>query len=170
MGEIIKHLDEFIRQNAFISMLIGGVLCNFTYEVLKKSSLFLLKISAKKVALNHKKSIEKLIKIYSDELEYVKSLHNNSNEAILDLIDSLYKNILYSIYLLVIFFIINKTDNIIFFYSFLGSSITLIFGILKSLIYNYKIILKAKDFTNYSNIINRKIEKLISLKEKQTFN
>ena len=163
MSETINFLDEFIKQNAFVSMLLGGILCNFIYEFLKKTSFHIIKFSIKRVSVNTKKNIEKLIKIYSEELEEVRKLYNNTQWAQLNLIDSLYRNILYSILLLFIFLLINKFSSNLFFYSFLGASISLIFNIIKDIIYNYRIIQKSKDFINYENKISSKIEKLILL-------
>ena len=147
-------------------MILGGILCNFIYEIFKKSSLYLIKTSVKKVSINNEKNIKQLISIYTEELEDVKNLHQNVQGAQLNLIDSLYRNILYSFLIIIIFLTINKFGNIIFFYAFLGSSISLIFRIISNLIYNYKLILKSKDFENYNIKINSKIENLTSLLSK----
>jgi hypothetical protein len=170
MSELIKFLDEFIKQNTFISMILGGILCNFIYEIFKNLSLYLIKISVKKVSINNEKNIEQLISIYTEELEEVKNLYQNTQGAQLNLIESLYRNILYSFLIIIIFFTINKFGNNLFFYAFLGSSISLIFRIFSNLIYNYKLILKSKDFENYNIKINSKIENLISLLSKQQTN
>ena len=136
------------------------------YEIFKKTSLYLIRISVKKASIKNEKNIKKLISIYSEELEDVKQIHNNNQGAQLDLIDSLYRNILYSILIIIIFSIINKFGSNLLFYSFLGSSISIAFNIISNLIYNHKLILKSKDFKNYNIKINSKIKNLNSLLSK----
>ena len=125
-----------------------------------------LNYSIKKTNKWSLENINFLAKHYKEELETIKKLSENNKGELLNLLDQTYKFFGYLFILATAFLIIDKINNNILFYSFLGASTSLTIKLIAGLIYNYKLIQKSKNIKHYENKILVRIKNLEELSEK----
>jgi uncharacterized membrane protein YbhN (UPF0104 family) len=174
LNNIIENLNSFARQNTFLSILILAILGNFLTEIFKKL-LYYFATKTKTVASStgrqiskwSLKNIEFLIGHYKEEIIRVEKIKNNDKSEFFTLLETLYNNFILFFLILVLYLALQKVDNQLYFYGFLGASAKLLFQILSNTVYNHSLFEKAKNYEKYKtkkenrilqleNILNRK--------------
>lgn len=158
LNHIVENLNSFAKQNTFASILILAVLGNFLTEIFKKT-LYYLATKTKTVALSTGKEISKwsikntefLISHYKEEITRVEKIKNNDKSEFFNLLENLYNNFIFFFFILVLYLILQKIDNQLYFYGFLGASARLLFQIISNTIYNYSLFEKAKNYEKYKS-------------------
>lgn len=167
---IIGDLDNFARDNSFLSIIILGILGSLLYDILKKIfRFFLLKSitglrnTTKKISKKAYKNTQYLLEHYKEELKTVEKLKENDKEVLTTLLGELYNIFLWIIILIVFCLLIDKFSSDYAFYGFLGSSSTIVLGIIHQLFYNSQLFQKAKKFDSYKIRVQKRISLIESI-------
>ncbi|WP_027878938.1 hypothetical protein [Mesoflavibacter zeaxanthinifaciens] len=166
MENILNWLNSFVRDNSLTSVLLVSLVLNIIYDLLKKLFFSIIKFSITKTNRWSLKNIEFLVNHYKDELKSLKKISENNNDELLNLIEETYNYFLFCLIIVISLLFINKVTSDLFFYSFLGTSTTLIMKIIGSIIYNYKLVKKSKKIEFHEKRIKRKIKTLKELIKK----
>lgn len=176
METIIDYINNYIRENTIEAFLVTSFVFAIIYDIFKALLFKFLswsysgiKSSPKKIKQHSIKNIKFLIEHYEYELKSLEKIQNNDKNELITIIERIYRYLSFAIILLIFVFFINKIKNGILFYAFLGSSSTLIIRIFYNLIYDYRLIKKAKKYKEVKKILQDKIIKLrqlIDLEEK----
>ncbi len=168
---LIQFLNNYLSTNNTITtFLISSISFAILYDFLK---LFFFKFlnwfysriksSPKIFRERTKKNIIYLLKHYENELKTIKKIKNNDGNELLLILDRVYKYLKFILILLTFLFLSKILDNRIIFYAILGTSINLGFKIFYNLIYDYKLIQKARKYDKSKEKLDRKIIKLRQL-------
>ncbi len=174
LQETIGFLNNFVRQNTFISVMILAVLGNIFTDLLKKFMFYIL-TSTRFIAIETGKGIsnlktrnlEKLLKTYKEDIIKVEKVKNNNQVVYNELIRDLYYCVGLFIILLIFYLIIIKSNNDILFYSFLGASSRTLFSIFAIIYYNSSLFENAKKFDKYKLRKEKKINLIENILTKQ---
>jgi len=167
--ETLDFLNDFVRQNTFISVMILAVVGNILTDFFKKmmfyfatSTKYVAKETGKGISNLNRKNLENLLKTYKEDIVKVEKVKNNDKETYNELIRDLYYCLGLFIILIVFYLIIERVDNNLFFYGFLGASVRTLFSIFAIVYYNNSLFENAKNFDKY----RLRKEKRINLIEK----
>lgn len=161
MENILNWLNSVIRENTSLSsVLLVSLALNILYDLLKKIFFSGIKYTVTKTNQWSLKNVEFLISHYKGELKSLKNISDNNNGELFKLIEDIFQSIFLGLIIAVVLLFINKIGDNILFYSFLGSSTSLIIKIIASLIYNYKLIQKSKKREYYEKKMKKQIKTL----------
>lgn len=168
--QLIENLNSFARQNTFLSIVILAILGNFLTKILEKLFFYfatktktVISATGQQVSNWSIKNTEYLVGHYKDEVDRVEKIKNYEKSEIYFLLEALYNNIIFIFLIFVIYLIIEKTDNHVLFYGFLGSSSWLLFKVIANTIYNHSLFEKAKNYERYKAKMEKKITRLEKL-------
>lgn len=170
---IIETLDKFARENTFLSLMILAVLGNLLSDIFKKL-IYYLAVSTRSVAKStgkgiskwNRKNIEDLIKRYKDDIVKVEKVKNKDQDTYYELINDLYRNLLFFFIMLVLYLIVIRLNNPFAFYGLLGSGLRYPISIFASIYYNTTLFENARNFDNYKLKKENRIKLLEGVLEK----
>ena len=170
---IIETLDKFARENTFLSMMILAIIGNLLYDIFKKI-MYYIAISTKNVAKStgkgiskwNRKNIENLIQNYKEDIAKVEKVKNKDAETYYELLHDIYHNLLIFFILLIVYLIVLKLDNPIYFYGLLGSSSWYFISIFSSIYYNNSLFENTRNFEKYKLKKEKRIQLLERILEK----
>lgn len=173
LNTIIETLNKFARENTFFSILILAVAGNLLTEVFKKV-LYYTASSTKNIAKETGKGISKwnrnnfefLLKNYREDILKVEKVKNKDHEIYLELIKDLYHCLTLFFVMLILYLIVLKLDNPLFFYGLLGASTRSLFSIFAITYYNNGLFENARNFEKYRQKKERKIKQLENILNK----
>lgn len=156
----MKWLDEFARQNTFLSILILAVVGNLVYDIIKKLAVIFWTKFSLQASRNAQKTLQFLLKHYTEEIERVERIKSKDPGEILELLEILYSNVRIFFVTLVLYLIALRLNDGRWFYSFLFVTSGMMFKIVANSVYQYGLIRKAKKFEMYKQETMNKILKL----------
>lgn len=168
--EIFNYLNNFVRQNTFISVIILAIVGNILTDLFKKfifyaatSTKFIAKETGKGISSLNKRNLENLLETDKEDIIKVEKIKNNDQESYNELIRDLYYCLGLFVFLIILYLIVIKVDNDILFYGFLGASARTLFSIFAIIYYNNSLFENAKRFEKYKSRKEKRIKLIESI-------
>ena len=159
----MNWLNEFARQNTFLSLIILAIVGNFAYDIFKKLMFFILTKVSSQTSKTAQKNIKYFVNHYTEEIERVEKIKLSDPSELYELLESLYNNVILIIFMLISYLITVRINDGYWFYSFLLVSSSMMFRLIANTIYNHGLMLKAKRFDSYKQKMLNKISRLNKL-------
>ena len=165
ISEVLDFLNKFARENTFFSLIILAICGNIITDLLKKlmffmatSTKFLAIKTGKGISKWNKNNLEFLLKDYREDIVKVEKIKNNEQSMYNELIHDLYYCLTLFFTMIILYLIVLKLDNPLFFYGLLGASARRLFSIFAITYYNNSLFVNARNFEKYKKNKENKIE------------
>jgi hypothetical protein len=156
LNEVLDFLNKFARENTFFSIIILAIAGNIITDLFKKLMFFLAtstKLLARKTGKGiskwNKNNLELLLKKYREDIVKVEMIKNNEQLMYNELIHDLYYCLTLFFTMIILYLIVLKLDNPLFFYGLLGASARSLFSIFSITYYNNSLFENARNFEKY---------------------
>lgn len=90
MRSVINTLNEFAKENSFLSLIALAIIGNLATDIFKKISLYLIINLAKRTDKWSVKKVNILIDLYEKEIERVEKIKNKDPNELSMLVENLY--------------------------------------------------------------------------------
>ena len=172
MENFIKYIDDYIKNDTLTAGLITSLLFAVIYDILKYYFFKFLSYSYKNIKTAPKKfksytfeNLNWLINHYKQQLIAIKKIKNNDGQELSLIIERIYRYLSSALIILFLLLFINMINSK-FFYAIFSLNLFPIIKIFYNLIYDYKLIKKAKNYKKAKEKLENQITELQEIMSK----